>query len=127
MLPDEKSRTLKLVLLLLIGACAALIASAVRMAFSGHLVPLLVSLMLWLPLAWGLWMQHPLSRRVAVALLWLMVIVLPIGLINPFAAMDGLVSGPVLDVAVPVYGIVAIALFCLHILGKYKQAFGHGA
>jgi hypothetical protein len=37
--------------------------------------------------------------------------------------MDGLVSGKLQDVAVPVYGAVAVALFVLHILGKYKSEF----
>ena len=128
MLPDEKSRSLKLVLLLLISACAALSVSAVRMAISGQLLPLLVSLLLWLPLAWGLWRLHPLARRVAVALLWLMVIVLPIGLINPFAAMDGAIDPhtSISTLAIPIYALVGLAVFMLHILGKHKQAFSLG-
>jgi hypothetical protein len=126
MLPDVKFPLLRFVLFLLISGCLWLIVSAFQLAFSGRLLPLLISLCLWAPLAWGLWQLHPLARKVAVILLWLIVLVLPIGLINPFAAMDGGVSGTLLDVAVPVYGLVAVALFCLHILGKYKQAFSHG-
>ena len=61
----------------------------------------------------------------AVAFLWLVVIVLPIDLINPFAAMDGLVTAELMRVAVPVCGLVAAALFCLYILGKYKAEFRH--
>jgi len=126
MLPEVKSPLLRFVLFLLISGCLLLIISAIQMAFAGRLLPLFISLLLWAPLAWGLWQMHPLARKVAVILLWLIVIVLPIGLINPFAAMDGLVSGELQDVAVPVYGIVAAALFCLHILGKYKKEFRHG-
>lgn len=125
MLPDEKSHILKLVLLLLIGGCAAMSVSAVWMAFSGRLMPLGVSLMLWLPLAWGLWRLHPLARKVAVVLLWLVVIVLPIGLINPFAAMDGAIDPhtSIWTLAIPVYMLVALAVFMLHILGKHRSAF----
>lgn len=123
MLPDVKSPLLRFALYMLISVCLWLIVSAAQMAFSGRLLPLFISLFLWAPLAWGLWRLHPLARKVAVILLWLIVIVLPIGLINPFAAMDGLVSGKLQDVAVPVYGAVAVALFVLHILGKYKSEF----
>lgn len=128
MLPDLKSPSLKLVLLLLIGGCGVMFVSAVRMAVSGHLVPLVVSLLLWLPLAWGLWWLHPVARKVAVTLLWVTVIVMPIGLINPFAAMDGVVDPhtSIWSLATPIYGLVAVALLCLHILGKYKEAFSHG-
>lgn len=117
---------LKAVLILLVAGCIGLTLSAVSQAVAGRWLPLAVSAVIWLPLAWGLWQRRPLARRVAVALLWLIVIVLPIGLINPFAAMDDLVSGGLLNLAVPVYGLVAAALLCLHILGKYKKEFGHG-
>ncbi len=125
MLPDVKFTLLRFVLFLLISGCFWLIVSALQLAFSGRLLPLLISLCLWAPLAWGLWQRHPLARKAAVILLWLIVIILPIGLINPFAAMDGGLSGTLLGVAVPVYGLVAVALYCLHILGKYKQEFSH--
>ena len=109
---------LKAVLITLVVGCTLLVASAIQQALSGAYRPLLLATLLWAPLAWGLWLLHPLARKVAVALLWLVVIVLPIGLINPFAALDGLVSSSLWEVAIPNYSIVAAALFCLHILGK---------
>jgi hypothetical protein len=113
---------------LLIAGCLALAASALSSAFNGNQLPLLFAVILWLPLAWGLWHRRPLARRVALALLWLVIVILPIGVINPFAAMDGLVSAdtPVWRLAVPVFSIVAMALFMVHILGKYKAEFRHG-
>lgn len=125
MISKLSSPALKGVLLLLILGCLWLAASAVGEAISGNWFPLGVALLLWLPLAWGLWRLHPLARRVAVALLWLVVIVLPIGIINPFAAMDGAVdiSQPLRRLVVPVFGGVAVALFMLHILGQYKAQF----
>lgn len=119
---------LKAVLAALIAGCLALAASALSSAFAGQYVPLLFAAVLWLPLAWGLWRRRPLARRVAVALLWLVVIVLPIGVINPFAAMDGAIAIdiPLWRLALPVFGIVGLALFALHILGKYKTEFSHG-
>jgi hypothetical protein len=76
-------------------------------------------------MAWGLWHLHPLARKVAVALLWLVIIVLPIGVINPFAAIDGAIDmdTPLWRLALPVFGAGALALFALHILGKYKSEF----
>lgn len=124
MLSTHDSPALKGVLLLLILCCLWLAVSAVGEAVSGNWLPLVVALLLWLP--WGLWRLHPLARRVAVALLWLVVIVLPIGVINPFAAMDGAVDigQPLWRLALPVFGGVALVLFALHILGKYKAEFG---
>lgn len=125
MISKLSSPALKGVLLLLILGCLWLAASAVGEAIRGNGFPLGVALLLWLPLAWGLWRLHPLARRVAVVLLWLVVIVLPIGIINPFAAMDGAVDigQPLWRLVVPVFGGVAVALFMLHILGKHKAQF----
>lgn len=125
MLPDVKSPTLKVVLLILIGSCIAMFFSAVQSALSSRYIPLVVSILLWAPLAWGLWRLHPVARKVSVVLLWLVVIVLPIGVINPFAAMDGMVDphASLWTLLVPVYSVVALALFMLHILGKHKSAF----
>lgn len=88
-------------------------------------MPLMISFLLWMPLGWGLWSLRPFARKVAVAMLWLVVIVLPIGVINPFAAMDGMIDlrASLWALIVPVYGVVALALVMLHILGKHKSAF----
>ncbi len=123
MLNSVRSPALKAVLLLLITGCLVLIGNAVVLALSDAWLPMLTAALLWAPLTWGLWQRHPLARRVVLVLLWLIIIVLPIGLINPFAYMDGMVSGPVWKLALPVYGIAAVALFMVHILGKHKAEF----
>lgn len=120
---------LKLVLTLLVGACLLLAASACGQAMAGNWLPLAVAAVLWGPLAWGLWRRRRLARAVAVALLWLVVIVLPLGVINPFAAMDGAIDieAPLWRLTLPVFAAVAAALFMLHVLGRHKTAFGdHG-
>lgn len=71
MRPEIDSRALKLVLLVLMGVWLWRVAAV-----------------LWVPLAWGLWRMRPLARNVAVAPLWLVILVLRIGVINPIAAMD---------------------------------------
>ena len=125
MLPGASSRALRGLLILLIGVCAAMTTNALIAAFNGRLLPLVLSLVLWIPLAWGLWILHPLARKVTVALLWMVVTVLPIGVINPFAAMDGAIDIdiPLWRLALPVVGGVGLALVALHILGKYKTEF----
>jgi len=117
---------LKAVLAVLVVVCSLFVASAVLQALSGSYPSLLFAALCWGPLAWGLWKLHPVARRVSVALLWIVVVVLPIGLINPFAAMDRVVSGSLWEVAIPIYGAVAAALFCIHILAKYEQEFRRG-
>jgi hypothetical protein len=126
MLPAVSSPALKRVLLLLICACAAIVGNALLLAWNGRYLPLALSVVLWLPLVWGLWMLHPLARKVTVGLLWMVVLILPIGVINPFAAMDGAINTdvPLWRLALPVFGIVGLALFALHILGKHKAEFG---
>lgn len=116
---------LKAVLIFLVAGCLLLIASAIQRALSGAYLPLLFAAVLWAPLAWGLWTRRPLARKVALALLWLIIVVLPIGVINPFAAMDGAISldTPLWQLAVPVYGGVAAALFAVHVLIKHNAAF----
>lgn len=128
MLHKITSPSLKGVLLLLIFGCLWLTTSAVGEAVSGNWLPLAVALLLWLPLTWGLWRLHPLARRVAVALLWLVVIVLPIGVINPFAAMDGAVASdaPLWRLILPLAALEAVALYMLHVLGKYRGQFISG-
>ena len=116
---------LKAVLITLVVGCLLLAVTAIQQALSGRYLPLLFAAVLWAPMAWGLWHLHRLARKVAVALLWLVIIVLPIGVINPFTAIDGAIGmdTPLWRLALPVFGAVALALFALHILGKYKSEF----
>ena len=119
------SPALKAVLITLVLSCLLLVVTAIQQALSGRYLPLLFAAVLWAPMAWGLWHLHPLARKVAVPLLWLAIIVLPMGAINPFAATDGAIDmdTPLWRLALPVFGAGALALFALHILGKYKSEF----
>lgn len=57
--------------------------------------------------------------------LWLIAVFLPLGLINPFAAIDNPDPTPpsALRLALLVYPWVATSLFAIHVLGKYKNEF----
>lgn len=122
---NTHSTALKCVLSMLIAGCAWLVVSAAMQIPDGNYWPALLACILWGPLGWGLWQMHPLARRVVVVLLWFIVLVLPVGVINPFAAMDGAIPAdqPIWQIALPLFGLVAVALFMLHVLGKHKAEF----
>jgi len=67
------------------------------------------------------------GRRIVVVILWFLVIVVPIGVINPFFASDMTAEGatppPVEYLLVLIVPFVAWGIWCLHILGKYKTKF----
>jgi hypothetical protein len=76
-------------------------------------------------LAAGLLRRSASARTFTVWVLWFIVIVVPFGMINPFAAING--RGPpfpdVWDLVIWIYPCVAAALVVLHILGKHKKEF----
>ncbi len=124
-LPKTKSIALRAVIVLLTILLACAIINGVRMALLGIYVPVVVSLCIWLPLAYGLWNLKNAARVGISILLWWVAIVVPVGMINPFAAING--PGPpfpdVWDLAMLVYPCAAVALVALHVLGKYKKEF----
>lgn len=119
-------RALRAVQALLIALCLALSGSAIFSALQGRQLPLLLACCLWLPLAWGLWRRHALARRVAVGLLWLVVVFLPLGIINPFAVIDGAVARdtPPWPLILPVLAVLGVALLMIHVLDTYRAHFG---
>lgn len=85
----------------------------------------------WSGLGTGLWMLHPIARSIAVLLLWILMVVLIVGVINPFSAGDIIAQGgtppPAWQLALWVAPPVAVIVAILHILGKYKAHFGQKA
>jgi hypothetical protein len=78
------------------------------------------------PLAFGLWLLNPAARVLALAVLWFVVFVVPLGTINPFAAMDELGPSPPPLWELLVFWVapwVVPSLFAIHVLGKYKSEF----
>jgi hypothetical protein len=62
----------------------------------------------------------------ALAVLWLVVFIVPLGTINPFAAMDELGPShpPLWELIVfRIAPWVVPSLFAIHVLGKYKGEF----
>ena len=124
--PSAQALEFRLVQGGLIAALLALSASAVVDALVGRWLPLVLALVFWLPLAWGLWRRHRLARLGVLAVLWLLLGVLPLGVLNPFAAIDGALplDMPLWRLALPVFALVAVVLFLIHVLDKYRAVFG---
>ncbi len=117
---------LRWTLIALVFACAWVIFRSALRVFDGDYLEGLLGITFWLLLATGLWLRIIIARWVALAILWAIVIIIPLGTINPFAAMDELGPYPP-----PVWKLLLFyvspwvipSLFAIHVLGKYKQTF----
>ncbi len=130
MILKVKSTVLKTVLLLLMVALVAMAILSIKSAIQGgSAYGAVVWASVLLAVAVGLWHLQEWSRAVVVAFIWLLIIVVPLGLINPFAAMDELGSNPASawQLAVSIYPSVGLGIFVLHILGKHKREFSRRA
>jgi len=121
-LPKARSRTLA-VAVALMAAFYAAIAAFFAVNVMSQPVGLLISPLFAL-LAWGLWTLSRAARWVTVIWIWVMVIVMPLSVIEPFATQG---SGP----GAPYWGamlaavtpLVVAGLFFLLVLGRHKREF----
>jgi hypothetical protein len=120
-LPKARSR-----LLALAAAAMAAFYAAIAIAFAANLMDRpagLVIAPLFALLAWGIWTLSRFARWVTIIWIWLMVILMPLGLIGSL--------GPNGQGAQPYWGallaaitpLVVAGLFFLHIFGKHKREF----
>jgi hypothetical protein len=80
----------------------------------------------WLLLAAGLWLRLAPARWAALAILWAIVVIIPLGTINPFAEMDELGPYPPSVWNLLLFHVapwVIPSLFAIHVLGKFKSVF----
>jgi hypothetical protein len=124
LLPATDSSLLASTLILVVFGFVWLVFRGIQIVFAGQLIGLF-SVLLGIFLGSGLWLRLRAARLFVLAVLWFFVIVVPLGTINPFAAMDH--HGPnlpsawelVLRIAPPFLA----SLFGIHVLGKYKNEF----
>ena len=123
LLPRTESVALRWVLLILVAGCIIVAGLNLRKAFAGEYLYWVSAFGFWIPLTAGLWLRATLARWVALLFLWTIAILLPLGIINPFAAMDGfrLDPPPVLVLVVKVAPWVVGALYAIHVLDKCKN------
>ena len=125
-LPQTKTPVLRLTVIGLAATFACFAVRYLQWAAQGELLYGVIAILLWLPLSVGLWRLLPPARDIAQAVLWLIVIVIPLGTLNPFAAMDELGPGPPPAWEVLLFWVapwVVPALFAIHVLGKFKSEF----
>ncbi|WP_188450316.1 hypothetical protein [Arenimonas maotaiensis] len=117
---------LRWTLIALVIACAWVVFRSALRVIDGDYLEGFLGIAFWVILAAGLWLRIVLARWVALTILWAIVFVIPLGTINPFAAMDELGPYPP-----PVWKLLLFyvspwvipSLFAIHVLGKHKQTF----
>ncbi len=124
-LPSTQFPLLRWTLLVLVAGCVWLAIRDLQLAFSGELLYGVLALGLWVPLAIGLWLRYSVARWVAIVVLWVVAVAVPLGTVNPFAAMDELGPNPppLWQLLIKVAPWVIGPLFAVHVLGKYKKEF----
>ncbi|MEP7157558.1 MAG: hypothetical protein ABI905_17380 [Betaproteobacteria bacterium] len=124
-LQRTRSHSLRVVIVVLtLLFIAASLLSLITVA-NGDVVRGLIGLAIFIPLAWGLWTLNNAARIGTCVLLWYVAIIVPCGAINPFAAINdyGPNSPDVWTLVAYIYPCVALAVLCLHVLGKHKSEF----
>jgi protein-S-isoprenylcysteine O-methyltransferase Ste14 len=123
LLPPTKNLTL---ILLVVVGCAALallfyVTLAAFLSGSGLPLPIVPALVAILMLA--LWRLTDWARKLITIAIVILAIVVPIGTINPFFAMEVESPPPVGELAIGVYVPVAIGLLYAYLLGRYRSEF----
>ena len=119
LLPNARSR-----LLAWAAAALALFYAAIAAAFALHVGDHPSGLLLaplFALLAWGMWALSRFARWVTLVWLWIVVILLPLGILMPAKDTD----------AVPYWGslvagitpLIVAGLFFIYVLGKHKREF----
>jgi hypothetical protein len=121
-LPPTNSKPL---LSVVITLCAGIAYLFGLQFYIGGIERAIFAVVFLLPFGFGLWLLKEPARLLASAIIMLLVIFVPVGLINPFAAMDELGPEPpeAWKLALAIYPWVAVGLLLVHILGKYKNEF----
>jgi hypothetical protein len=121
-LPKARSR-----LLALAAAAMAAFYAAVAIGFASNVMNRPVGLViapLFGLLAWGVWTLSRFARWVTILWIWVMLLVMPLGILAPLATPDS--GGPqpywgaMLAAVAP---LVAAGFFFLHVFGKHKREF----
>jgi hypothetical protein len=119
---------LRIVVSLLVTVYAVAFLRCAQLVFNGSNADLfsVVYALVWLSLAIGLATFSKGGRVGTLVFLWFVVIVVPLGAINPFAAINSYAPNypSVWKLVTWIYPFVALAVYFLHVLGKHKHSFG---
>lgn len=117
---------LRWTLVALVIACGWVIYRSALRVLDGDHVAGVLGISFWAALAVGLWLRFPAARWIALTILWAIVFIVPLGTINPFAAMDELGPHPPSVWQLLLFRVVPWvlpSLFAIHVLGKHKGDF----
>lgn len=121
-LPMTKSKMLQGTIIVL---CVTMLCVFIIAILVGGVPRILFAIFIILPNTVGLWLMKEPARLIVSTFIMFLVIVVPLGLINPFAAMDAQDqnSPDVWSLVLEIYPWVAVGLFVVHILGIHKHEF----
>jgi hypothetical protein len=123
-LPQTDVRLLRFVVVVMVIACLWFAVTCLRPATFDQYYFGALSLVLWLPLAVGLWLLMPWARYLSLSVLWLIVIATPT-VVGPWEAING--DAPPLPVWEQLmYSVAPLfipAVFCIEVLYAYKGEF----
>ena len=123
-LPQTKRVGLRIAIVVLCILYLAEAVMSIRLGLKGHWGFGAMGLFLWLPLALGLWRLVNIARIVALVIQWILFVIIPLGALSPFAAMDGAWRNTPLWV---VFGMVIAVGSCncyaIFVLTKLKDQF----
>jgi len=124
-LPHTDIQLLRLVVIGLATGCVWLAVVYFKGAIDGQLFLGLLTFVLWLPLAVGLWLLKQWARFLALTVLWLMVFVVPFGQVSAMAVVDGdLPPLPIWEqLMYRVVPLVIPAMFFIEVLHAYGSEF----
>src|SRR5262245_41755302 len=119
-LPHVKSRPLMVVVLVMVALYGALVLQSLVELFLQPDWGASIMAATWFLLGVGMWRLHPAARWVTVILLWILILVLIGGAINPFTAGDLMAEGKtppsVWMLAAWIAPAVIVSLAVIHIL-----------
>jgi hypothetical protein len=121
-LPKTRVKSLLFVILAL---CMTLFHLIVEAVLSGDEFRVYFAIFCFLPLMIGLWCQFNFVRISVAAVLLVLMIFIPPGIINPFSAINGDTPDfpDAWELVLQVYSWVIVGLMVVHILGKYRSEF----
>jgi hypothetical protein len=121
-LPKAHSR-----LLALAAAAMAAFYAAIAIVFALHLMERPVGLViapLFALLAWGTWTLSRFARWVTIIWIWVMVVVMPLGVVGSLATPNPQGPQPYWGAMLAAITPLLVAgLFFLHVFGKHKREF----
>ena len=124
-LPQTDIKLLRLVVIALATGSLWCAVIYFQRAIDGQLFLGLLTFVLWLPMAVGLWLLKQWARFLALTVLWLMVFIVPFGQVSMMAVVDG--DFPPLPIweqlMYRVAPIVIPAMFFIEVLHDYGSEF----